>query len=462
MYARLLGLAPVLASCSLINAYDDVKTDGAGGAGGSTGTVDPTTSTGTTSAGGGSTGGGGEGGSMVPPLACTPGTASVVLDLATEPAGNRTMRDRGLAHQPFGNTVRVFYQSGQTLRGVDINTGGPSVQGTYFSMPNVADIVAAKEIGNDTVNVLVSQVTGNGLPLDLYTFNQQGLGSPLIEVISDGSILASSMTGVRGTFTQAGPEPQRIDLLLAGSNAGMHTVVYLRHVPGVINGPTLPIGGSTPFVDADDAMPQALLKTATGRIHAFIGSPGDPTSPGARHWEFPEDATDAGPPSTLGPPGTLMLDAVPGPTDFRLAMGSFQVMGLSLRLGDVTADQLTGLQLMDLNASLTIDNFADLPSTGRPQLKGDMFPIFGAKQNHTEIVLGLARVSDGAVRFYDDTFLSPTSGAEFGEFTALATDDPIITLGGTLYLLYAERWDKGMPSEHDKLMFLPVTCEPQP
>ena len=149
MYVRLLGLLPLLASCSLINSYDDVIEGGAGA--GNAGGGEPTTTTGTetTSTGMGGDNSGGGGGAPVAPLDCQLVVLpDEVTNLGGEPQGQRTFRDRGFAWQSSGDRIRMAVMVGDEIRGYEIATTSGTLTGQSWVLDNVDDMIDSRRVGD--------------------------------------------------------------------------------------------------------------------------------------------------------------------------------------------------------------------------------------------------------------------------------------------------------------------------
>ncbi|NUO47857.1 MAG: hypothetical protein HOV80_03265 [Polyangiaceae bacterium] len=464
MYVRLLGLLPLLASCSLINSYDDVVEGGAGA--GNAGGGEPTTTTtgtgtGTTSTGMGGDNTGGGGGPEVAPLDCQlVGLPDQVVTLQAEVGQKRTFRDRGFAWQPNGDRLRFVALVDDELRGYEVATSSGQINGTWV-LPDVDDMIDARTMMNNNAGILVTRrppMFGDPIPVEFYSIGNQGFGGvgnfPVTTQTSDQG-------SVRGKFVHVGPEPNRIDLLLRTSMGPTQSVFYMRHLANGTNSMPVPITANPPFMDSEESNPAGLVRTTSGRIHAFIGEP-DANGTAVRHWVFAENATTSGDPIPLGAPGALFLDAANAGDMVNVAMAQVTMTTLGAHLGKIPEAQLDNLMLSDLHPAKQFDSFLDIPTAGRPLLVNDMFPLFGPNQTKDKFMLILSRTTDGAVRFDDPEFLQPKSpDAQFGDLGLLTTDNPVINLGGVLYILYSERTNAGEVDEYDRVMMATVTCEPQ-
>jgi hypothetical protein len=438
VYVRLLGLFPLLASCSLINSYDDVVEGGAGAGNAGGGDPSTTNTTGTetttsTGMGGDNTGGGG--GAPVTPLDCQLVVLpDEVTNLASAPQGQRTFRDRGFAWQSSGDRIRMAAMVGDEIRGFEIATTSGTLTGQSWVIDNVDDMIDSKRAGNDGAGLLVVRrppVFGDPYPVELHFVGGQGFGNvsmfPIVTLSSDDN--------VRGKFVHVGPEPNRIDLLLRTKAGTTTDVFYVRHDANGNNSPPVPITPSMPFQDFDDSSPEGLVRTSGNRIHAFVGEP-DPAGKSVRHFSFAEGAATSGPEVPLGTPGMLFLDAEPSGPLFNVAMAQITMTTLGAQLGKLTEAQLDSFSTSDLHPAKQFDSFLDIPTSGRPTLLGDMLPLFGPNQTKTEFMLILSRTTDGAVRFDDPEFLQPKApNTIFGDLALVVTDDPVINLGGDLYIL---------------------------
>lgn len=464
VYVRLLGLLPLLASCSLINSYDDVIEGGAGAGngGGDPSTTNATTTGSTTSTGMGGDNSGGGGGANVTPLECQlVGLPDELFNLGGEPQGFRTFQDRGFAWQPNGDRLRFVTMVGDELRGYEVVTTSGALSGPPWVLPGVDDMIDAREMTNDTTGILVTRrppMQGDPIPVELHTIGNQGFGNPGSFPIATYS--TADQGSVRGRFVHVGPEPNRVDLLLRTTQGPNNSVFYFKHMANGTNSANVPIVTNPPFVDADESSPAGLVRVGN-RVHVFVGEP-DPDGKSVRHWSFVDDANQCGEPIPLGAPGVLFLDSAVAGNMVNLALAQVTETTLGAYLGKVPDSALDDLTLADLHAAKQFDSFLDIPTAGRPSLVNDMFPLFGPNQTKTEFMLILSRTTDGAVRFDDPEFLQPKSpSARFGDMGLLATDDPVINLGGILYIIYSERENAGEANEYDSLQMATVTCEPR-
>jgi hypothetical protein len=389
------------------------------------------------------------------------GLPDEILNLGGEPQGYRTFRDRGLAWQPNSDRVRIVTMVGDELRGYEVITTSGSLSGPPWVLPDVDDIIDVRRMMTDSAGILVSRrppVFGDPIPVELYTIGNMGFGNPGTFPISlQGN---ADQGSVRGKFVHVGPEPNRIDVLLRTSQGPNNSVFYFRHAADGSNSPTLAITANPPFTDADSASPAGLIRVGN-RIHAFIGEP-DPDGTSVRHWSFTDNAAVSGEPINLGAPGVLFLDSATSGNLVNLALAQVTMTTLGAFVGKLPDTALDNLKLSDLHPAKQFDSFLDIPTAGRPSLVGDMLPLFGPNQTKTEFMLILSRTTDGAVRFDDPEFLQPKDPqAQFGDLGLLTTDNPVINLGGILYIVYSERQNPGEMDEYDRLQLATVTCEPR-